>query len=95
MGAKLLQSGKMVDLKIFVPLLDEQYPYYEELSIDAAACEAEVEAYLFEEKWGIKQEQLDFDSDVPEEAIVEESKPKKRGRRPKQIEAPTDLDATA
>lgn len=95
MGAKLLQSGKMVDLKIFVPLLDEQYPYYEELSIDAAACEAEVEEYLFEEKWGIKQEQLDFDSDVPEEAIVEESKPKKRGRKPKQIEAPTDLDATA
>ena len=49
MGSKLLQSGKVVDLKIFVPLLDEQYPYYEELSIDAAACDAEVESYLFEE----------------------------------------------
>ena len=95
MGSKLLQSGKVVDLKIFVPLLDEQYLYYEELSIDAAACDAEVESYLFEEKWGIRQERLDFETDEPEEAIVmEEEKPKKRGRK-KQIDAPAPLDATA
>ena len=94
-GSKLLQSGKVVDLKIFVPLLDEQYLYYEELSIDAAACDAEVESYLFEEKWGIRQERLDFETDEPEEAIVmEEEKPKKRGRK-KQIDAPAPLDATA
>ncbi|WP_294590910.1 hypothetical protein [uncultured Bacteroides sp.] len=96
MGAKLLQSGKIVDLKIFVPMADEQYPFAEELQIDAAACNAEVEAYLFEEKWGIKQEQLDFDSDIPEDAttIIEE-KPKKRGRRSNKIETLSDLDATA
>ena len=94
MGAKLLQSGKVVDLKIFVPLLDEQYPYYEELSIDAAACDAEVESYLFEEKWGIRQERLDFETDEPEEAVVIEDKPKKGGRK-KKLEAPTPLDATA
>ena len=95
MGAKLLQSGKVVDLKIFVPLLDADYPYYEELSIDAAACDAEVESYLFEEKWGVRQERLDFETDEPEEAVVlEEEKPKKRGRK-KQIEAPAPLDATA
>lgn len=95
MGSKLLQSGKVVDLKIFVPLLDEQYPYYEELSIDAAACDAEVESYLFEEKWGIRQERLDFESDEPEEAvIIAEEKPKGRGRK-KKIEAPAALDAIA
>lgn len=94
MGAKLLQSGKVVDLKIFVPFLDEQYPYYEELSIDAAACDAEVESYLFEEKWGIRQEHLDFETDEPEEAVVIEDKPKKGGRK-KKLEAPTPLDATA
>ena len=94
MGAKLLQSGKVVDLKIFVPLLDEQYPYYEELSIDAAACDAEVESYLFEEKWGIRQERLDFETDEPEEAVVIEDKPKKGGRK-KKLEAPTPLHATA
>ena len=96
MGAKLLQSGKVVDLKIFVPFEDEQYPFSDELRIDAAACDAEVENYLFEEKWGIKQERLDFDSDEPEEAVVieDEEKPKRKGRK-KQIEAPTSLDATA
>lgn len=95
MGSKLLQSGKVVDLKIFVPLLDEQYPYYEELSIDAAACDAEVDAYLFEEKWGVRQERLDFESDEPEEAvIIAEEKPKGRGRK-KKIEAPAALDAIA
>lgn len=95
MGSKLLQSGKVVDLKIFVPLLDEQYPYYEELSIDAAACDAEVESYLFEEKWGVRQERLDFETDEPEEAVViEEEKPKGRGRK-KRLETPAPLDATA
>lgn len=95
MGSKLLQSGKVVDLKIFVPLLDEQYPYYEELSIYAAACDAEVDAYLFEEKWGVRQERLDFESDEPEEAvIIAEEKPKGRGRK-KKIEAPAALDAIA
>lgn len=95
MGAKLLQSGKVVDLKIFVPMSDEQYPFAEELQIDAAACDAEVESYLFEEKWGIKQEQLDFDSDTPEDATIVEEKPKKRGRRSNKIETLSDLDATA
>ena len=95
MGAKLLQSGKVVDLKILVPLLDADYPYYEELSIDAAACDAEVESYLFEEKWGVRQERLDFETDEPEEAVVmEEEKTKGRGRK-KRLETPAPLDATA
>ena len=92
MGGKLLQSGKIVDLKIFTPFGDEEYKFSEELQIDAAACDAEVEAYLFEEKWGIKQERLDFDSDIPDEAVTdaeelpaEEEKPKRKGRKTKTI----------
>ena len=92
MGGKLLQSGKIVDLKIFTPFGDEEYKFSEELQIDAAACDAEVEAYLFEEKWGIKQERLDFDSDIPDEAVTdaeelpaEEVKPKRKGRKTKTI----------
>lgn len=96
MGAKLLQSGKVVDLKIFVPLEDEQYPFSDELRIDAAACDAEVEYYLFEEKWGIKQERLDFECDEPAEAaIVEEKKPGKKGRKPKTMHTAVVFDATA
>lgn len=95
MGAKLLQSGKVVDLKIFVPFEDEEYPFSEELRIDAAACDAEVEYYIFEEKWGVKQERLDFECDEPAEStVIEEEKSKGRGRK-KKIEAPAPLDATA
>lgn len=95
MGAKLLQSGKVVDLKIFVPFEDEEYPFSDELRIDAAACDAEVEYYIFEEKWGVKQERLDFECDEPVEAnIIEEERPKGRGRK-KKIETPAPLDATA
>lgn len=79
-GTKMLQSGKTVDLKIFVPFGDDSYPFSDELSIDANACDEEVAQYLFCEKWGIKQEMLDFDSDIPDEAVIEE-KPKKRGRK--------------
>lgn len=79
-GTKMLQSGKTVDLKIFVPFGDDSYPFSDELSIDANACDEEVAQYLFGEKWGIKQEVFDFDSDIPDEAVIEE-KPKKRGRK--------------
>lgn len=97
MGAKLLQSGKVLDLKIFVPFEDEQYPFSDELRIDAAVCDAEVENYLFEEKWGIKQERLDFECDAPIEAeIMEEEKaPKRKGRKPKDIPAVVPLEETA
>lgn len=52
-----------------------------------------MEAYLFEEKWGIKQERLDFDSDIPDEAVTdteelpakEGEKPKRKGRKSKTI----------
>lgn len=94
-GGKLLKSGKAVDLKIFTPFGDDDYPYIDELQIDIAACDAEVEAYLFEEKWGIKQERLDFDSDTPIEAetVQVEEKPKRRSK--KKITPIVVFDATA
>lgn len=99
-GTKMLQSGKTVDLKIFVPFGDESYPYADELLIDSNACDEEVVQYLFGEKWGIKQEMLDFDSDMPDEAVIEE-RPKKKGRGRKKatedspIEDMVPLDQTA
>lgn len=94
-GQKMLQSGKVVDLKIFVPLCDESYPFSQELSIDTQAINWEVEEYLFSEKWGIRQERLDFESDEPIEADLDD-KPRKRGRRKKEIaEDVAIFDATA
>lgn len=97
MGEKLLQSGKVVDLKIFVPFADEQYPFADELQIDAAACDGEVNAYLFEEKWGVRQERLDFECDTPQEAEAEIGRPeppKNKMRRSKKV-IPVVFDATA
>jgi len=84
-GTKLLQSGATVDLSIWTPLSDSNYPYLEDLSLDIQACDWEVSEYLFSDKWGIKQEMLDFEADEPKEA---EEKPKKRGRRKKEEEVP-------
>lgn len=93
-GEKLLQSGKVVDLKIFTDLTEESYKYAEELKIDILSCDEEVDQYLFGEKWGMKQETLDFDCDEPQEAKLEEE-PKKRGRgRVKKI-VPKVFDETA
>ena len=79
-GQKLLKSGKTVDLKIFVPIMDDDYPFSEDLGLDIQRCDWEVSEYLFSEKWGIKQEMLDFDSEIPEEANVEGEEPKRKGR---------------
>lgn len=87
-GTKMLQSGKTVDLKIFVPFNDENYPFADELNIDAASCDEEVDQYLFSEKWGIKQEMLDFESDEPLEVNLDlKPKRKGRGKKKKEIEA--------
>lgn len=93
-GQKMLQSGKVVDLKIFVPILDDSYPFSEELNIDIQSCKWETEEYLFSEKWGIKQEQLDFECDEPVDISLSE-KPKKKGKRKKEIQEVTVFDETA
>ena len=89
---KLLKSGQV--LNISVPFTryetegDNGYPYGEDLRNDINRCDYEVDAYLFEEKFGFRQEQFDFDQ--PEESSIngqEGQKPKKRGRKPKKAEA--------
>lgn len=93
---KLLKSGQVLNLTVpFTKYEDESgdgYPYGSDLKAAIERCDYEVDAYLFEEKWGIKQESFDFDtpeeSDITGEAVPE--KPKKRGRRKKE-----QLDAVA
>lgn len=83
-GTKLLQSGGTLDLSIWTPLYDSEYQHKEDLALDIQACDWEVSEYLFSEKWGVKQTMLDFDTDEPEEANLEE-KTKKRGRKKKDL----------
>lgn len=93
-GQKMLQSGKVVDLRIFVPVMDSSYPFSEELNLDIQACDWETEEYLFSEKWGIKQERLDFDCDEPVDAAGDE-KPRKKSRRKKEAAELVVFDETA
>ncbi len=86
---KLLKSGKVLNL--IAPFTqfedDETYEFAGELYADIASCDHEVEQYVFHDKWGIKQ--LDFDFDAPEEAFLNaaEEKPKKKGRKKKELAA--------
>lgn len=63
-GQKLLKSGQVLNLiSPFVKYEDlEAYPLAGELFNDVAGCNYEVEEYLFNGKWGIKQEEIDFDA---------------------------------
>ncbi|MDR2917821.1 MAG: hypothetical protein LBV72_00440 [Tannerella sp.] len=86
---KLLSTGKVLNLTVpFMQFADESgegYPYGSELEEVIARCDYEVDAYLFEEKWGIKQETFDFDTPVESDITgTEELEPKKKSRKKKE-----------
>lgn len=86
-GQKLLKSGQVLNINTpFIKFEDEEsYEFAGVLYTDIQACDYEVEQYLFNDKWGIKQ--LDFDFDAPEEAFLGEvdEKPKKRKSKKKEL----------
>jgi len=90
-GQKLLKSGQVLNINTpFIKFMDEEaYQFAGVLFTDIQACDYEVEQYLFNSKFGIKQ--LDFDFDAPEESFMAdgvtlEVKPKKsRNRKKKEI----------
>lgn len=68
---------------------DEDYEYFNDLSLDIDAVKYEAKEYIEERKWGVKQSEIDFKDidpykveadDVPQ---AEADAPKKRGRKPK------------
>jgi len=102
-GIKCLKSGQVLNLIApFTKFQDDNtdgYPFGCELGMAIQGCDWEVSEYLFNEKYGIKQETLDFDGDVPDEAGVDgvEKKPKKKGKSKKSmtIEPAAVFDETA
>jgi hypothetical protein len=85
-GQKLLKSGKVLNLITpFIQFEDtEVYRFANDLSADIDACDHEVKEYLFDEKWGVKQLSLDFDT--PEGVTVEVNIEKKKRGRKKKVE---------
>lgn len=95
---KLLNSGQVLNLSVpFTKFEDESgdgYPHGGELAEVVSRCDYEVDAYLFDDKWGIKQESFDFDapdeSEITGGGVVVPEKKKGRGRKKK-----AELDAVA
>jgi hypothetical protein len=93
---KILSTGKILNLVVpFMQFADETgdgYPHGEALESAIIRCDYEVDAYLFEEKWGIKQESFDFDT--PAESGItgsEAEAPKKKGRGRRKKEGMSEM----
>lgn len=68
-GQKLLKSGSVLNLTSPLTKYTDDYDYAEQLGIDIESCNYEVKEYVFNNKFGVKQETFDFDK--PEEANIE------------------------
>lgn len=68
-GQKLLKSGKVLNLISPFTKYEDEYDFSEELGQDIEMCNYEVKEYLFNDKFGIKQQEMDFDK--PQEASIE------------------------
>lgn len=66
-GFRILQSGDV--MKIETPAIDvsrpEKYQYINDLALAVDAVKYEAEAYLKEQKWGVKEADIDFGEDDP------------------------------
>ena len=89
-GCRILTKTGVISLSTPTINLEESedYEYNNDLALDIDAVKYEAKAYIEEKKWGVKEASLEFKDidpykveagDVPEA----ESKPKKRGRKPK------------
>ena len=66
-GTRILQSGDVI--KIESPSINveqpEKYAYTNDLDLAIEAVKYEAEAYLNEQKWGVKEASIDFGEDDP------------------------------
>lgn len=89
-GVRLLTTAGVVQLS--TPQIDteedENYQYHDDLAIDVEAVKYEAKEYIEQRKWGVKEAALEFKDVDPfkvqaDDAPEAETKPKKRGRKPK------------
>ncbi len=94
-GVRILLKTGIVSLQ--TPKIDleseDDYEYFNELSLDVDAVKYEAKAYIEEKKWGVKQAEIEFKDIAPFEGEVKADEvpmadddkptPKKRGRKSK------------
>ena len=83
-GQKILATGQILNITApftqFENEMDEGYKFGYDLKQAIDRCDYEVDAYLFEQKFGLKQTSIDFD--IPAESDINgtDEAPKKSGR---------------
>lgn len=89
-GCRILTKTGVISLSTPTVNIEdgEDYEYSDDLALDIDAVKYEAKAYIEEKKWGVKQAEIDFKDIDPYkveagEVPEAESKPKKRGRKPK------------
>ncbi len=89
-GCRILTKAGVISLSTPTVNLEdnEDYEYSDDLALDIDAVKYEAKAYIEEKKWGVKQAEIDFKDIDPYkveagEVPEAETKPKKRGRKPK------------
>lgn len=89
-GCRILTKTGVISLS--TPTINiedgDDYEYSDDLALDIDAVKYEAKAYIEEKKWGVKQAEIDFKDIDPYkveagEVPEAETKPKKRGRKPK------------
>lgn len=96
-GFRILQTGDV--MKIETPAIcvsnPEKYKYINDLALAVDAVKYEAEAYLKEQKWGVKEADIDFGEDdpfkaenltadqVPEANVVEQPEQPAKGKKAK------------
>lgn len=86
-GQKILATGQILNITTpftkFEDEMGEGYAYGGELKLAIDRCNYEVDAYLFEQKFCLKQTSINFD--IPEESGINgvDEPQKKRGRKKK------------
>ena len=96
-GNRILQNGDVMALQTPNIAIDnpDKYLYRNELDLAVEAVKYEAKLYYDEQKWGIKEGNLDFGEDdpfkgvkagdVPDAGAEGGEKPKKRGRKAKKV----------
>lgn len=96
-GYRILQNGDVMALQTPAIAIDnpDKYLYRNELDLAVEAVIYEAKEYYNNQKWGIKEGNLDFADDdpfkgvdagdVPDAGAEGEKKPKKRGRKAKSV----------
>ena len=89
-GCRILTKTGVISLSTPTINIEESddYEYNNDLALDIDAVKYEAKAYIEEKKWGVKEASLEFKDIDPYKVEAggvpeAESKPKKRGRKPK------------